>query len=399
MKKKLFLLVAIVFITLSATAQSGIVFFKGTFAEAVAQAKKEKKQVFIDFYTEWCGPCLIMSKTVFTLPEVGEVYNSRFINLKIDAEKGEGVELARKYKVSSFPTYIFINPATTEMTHRSGGNKPVADFIADANGALDPKKSSTYLNEKFAKGDYDKDFLADYILMKKVSGDRETASQLFDKLISMGGSLKEQKVWDLYVDCVEGYKNPYLMQVSKNYTEYIALYGKKSVDDKLAAATRYASVSFFDALCDFEGKALNIKLIELSDAVRDKDYSKSAQTIDELLADETLDKQKVINGISFYVRFNPKYNYDTLPYEWIVKQVEGARYIAYNNNDRDKADVHYNYAYALEYLVKRSVKEGKMMPASLSEAPTYGKSIYDTRPAELKQKPGVAESPVKRIKK
>lgn len=398
MKKRLFLLVVVVSLTLSATAQTGIQFFQGTFADALAQAKKEKKQIFIDFYTEWCGPCMIMSKTVFTLPEVGEIYNSKFINLKIDAEKGEGVELAKKYKVTSYPTYIFVNPLTQESTHRSGGNKPAADFIADTKGALDSKKSSAYLNEKFAKGDYDKDFLIDYIQMKKVSGDREAAAKLFDQLILMDATLKEQRVWDLYVDCVEGYKNPYLMEVSNHYQEYCQLYGKKSVDQKLTSATKYAPIETLGKLCDFDGKILNDRTTELSNTIRNNDYGKASKLIDEMLADKSLDPQKVIENISFHVRMRPKYDYDSLPYEWIVKQVETLRYIAYNNYNRDDVNSHYVYAFGLEYLIKRSIKEGKIMPASFAETPPYGKGVYDTRPAELKQKPGVVENQTKKVR-
>lgn len=88
--KKIILNLLFIVILLPATAQeSGIRFFHGTWDEAVALAKKEKKKIFVDFFTEWCGPCLNMALTVFPLPEVGETYNKNFICLKIDAEKAK----------------------------------------------------------------------------------------------------------------------------------------------------------------------------------------------------------------------------------------------------------------------------------------------------------------------
>lgn len=79
-----------------------------TFDEALQAAKKEKKHVFIDFYTDWCGPCKRMSREVFPQKSVGDFMNARFVCLKLNAEK-EGVELAKKYGVKAYPTYYVID--------------------------------------------------------------------------------------------------------------------------------------------------------------------------------------------------------------------------------------------------------------------------------------------------
>lgn len=389
MKKRLILLVAMFAIVVSGNAADrGIKFFKGTYAEALELAKKEKKQIFIDFFTEWCGPCLNMAETIFILPEVAEVYNGQFICLKIDAEKGEGIELAKKFKVASYPTYIFVNPKTGEMTHRSGGNKPAEDFIYDTKGALNPKLSGFYMDEKYAKGGFDRVFLVDYIKMKKASGARDQAEKLFDELIKMGAKLTEKETWDLYTACVNGYDNPYLKEVSDNYTKFVDLYGKKEVDNKLASATAYAPIEFMTTLCDFDGKEFNLKMRQFSTNVRANQYENAAKIMEEMLTNKNLDQQKIIDQLAFTARISPNYNADETPYEWIVKQVEYLRYIAYNKYNRDDARVHYEYAVGLEYLIARSIKEGKPFPSYLLETPKFGKEIYDTRPANLKPKPG-----------
>ena len=110
MKKLIFLFG--LFIAFQAVAQEGIRFRHCSWEEAKAMAKKEKKPIFIDFYTQWCGPCLNMAENIFTLGSVGNFYNDHFVCLKIDAETGEGVELAKKYEVASFPTFVFVNPKT-----------------------------------------------------------------------------------------------------------------------------------------------------------------------------------------------------------------------------------------------------------------------------------------------
>lgn len=91
-------------------SETGIEFADMTLEEAKALAKKEKKLIFIDVYTTWCGPCKMMARTSFKDEAVGETYNAQFINLKLDAEKSEdGKMVARTYRVNAYPTLLFID--------------------------------------------------------------------------------------------------------------------------------------------------------------------------------------------------------------------------------------------------------------------------------------------------
>ena len=55
--KTIYLLITCILIQWGAFAQEGVNFRNLTFNEALAQAKTEKKMVFMDCYTSWCGPC------------------------------------------------------------------------------------------------------------------------------------------------------------------------------------------------------------------------------------------------------------------------------------------------------------------------------------------------------
>ncbi len=114
---------------------TGITFFQGTWSEALAAAKKQKKLIFVDAYAVWCGPCKFMANNVFPDKAVGEYFNKNFINYKFDMEKGEGPEFARKYQVNAYPTLLFIN-AAGEVSHRQTGASDAAGFLKVGEAAL-----------------------------------------------------------------------------------------------------------------------------------------------------------------------------------------------------------------------------------------------------------------------
>ncbi|MDI1356308.1 MAG: thioredoxin family protein [bacterium] len=89
---------------------SGIQFFKGSWEEALAKAKKEDKLIFLDAYASWCGPCKAMKRKTFTDAKVGEHFNKYYVCVAIDMEEGEGPSLARKYAVDSYPSLMFLQP-------------------------------------------------------------------------------------------------------------------------------------------------------------------------------------------------------------------------------------------------------------------------------------------------
>ena len=62
-----------------------------TFAEAVEKSKTEKKKIFIDVYTDWCGWCKVMDKQTFSDPQVAKLLNEKFYPVKFNAEQTEDV--------------------------------------------------------------------------------------------------------------------------------------------------------------------------------------------------------------------------------------------------------------------------------------------------------------------
>ncbi len=106
-----------------------------TFDQAVAQAKAENKTLIVDVFTDWCPPCKFMSANIF--PSTGvESLNENFLLFKIDAEKGEGVDIAKKFVVRAYPTLVFVKEGK-EVARIVGGSKTPEDFVNRVNNAME----------------------------------------------------------------------------------------------------------------------------------------------------------------------------------------------------------------------------------------------------------------------
>jgi len=62
-----------------------------TFEEALEKSKSEKRKIFIDVYTDWCGWCKVMDKKTFSEVNVASLLNEKYYAVKFNAEQTEDV--------------------------------------------------------------------------------------------------------------------------------------------------------------------------------------------------------------------------------------------------------------------------------------------------------------------
>ena len=141
MKNKIgILFVALLSVTLMTSASkdtdTGISFKKVTLEKAMELAEHSDKIIFIDCYTDWCGPCKRMAKTSFKDEAVAKLYNKNFINLKVEMEKNpDGREIAAKYKIRAYPTLLMID-SDGNLIKKVVGLQSKGDMIQLANNVL-----------------------------------------------------------------------------------------------------------------------------------------------------------------------------------------------------------------------------------------------------------------------
>lgn len=98
---------------------------EATFKQEVL-AYSDTKPVLVDFWAEWCAPCLALTPT---LERIAAEFSGRFRLAKVEVD--DNMHLAGHYKLRGFPTVIvFVNQKPVE---RFAGNKAyhvVRDMMA-----------------------------------------------------------------------------------------------------------------------------------------------------------------------------------------------------------------------------------------------------------------------------
>lgn len=112
---------------------------------ALNQARSENKMVLIDFTgSDWCGWCIKFDHDVLSTDKFAGYAKSKLVLVKLDfphhkpqsdALKRANQELATRYHVDGFPTYVLLNFAGKELGRQVGYAAGGPDaFIAELDG-------------------------------------------------------------------------------------------------------------------------------------------------------------------------------------------------------------------------------------------------------------------------
>lgn len=75
------------------------------------QAMQQNKPVIIEFYADWCGYC---KKFAPIFEDLKAQYSDKLVFLKINSDKSENSILNSKYKITSLPSVIVVDPKSGE---------------------------------------------------------------------------------------------------------------------------------------------------------------------------------------------------------------------------------------------------------------------------------------------
>lgn len=133
--------------------EKGIKWTTGLSWEQVKQkAKAEKKYIFIDAYTTWCGPCKAMDKYIYPNDTVGIFFNEYFISIKAQMDVtdkddqsikdwyNDATAIRTEYMVVAYPSLIFLSPQG-KILQKEEGYRSKEKLIAIGKEILTPGKT------------------------------------------------------------------------------------------------------------------------------------------------------------------------------------------------------------------------------------------------------------------
>lgn len=247
--------------------QKGIIFEDCPFDSAIVKSINASRPVFIDFYTDWCGPCKVLDANVFRNDSVGEYFNSKFINLKINAEKGEGIFLAKKYDIFCYPSVIFINPDGSLIHRYSGGNHSPEMFLSVGKDVFVKERTFSYQKEHYNQLSKSDEWLLSYIKLRQ-NGCQPINNELTDYFSrKKDDEILTKSCWTVIQEFVNSHQLQVFNRIIKLQKELIEAHGEDVVNEK------FDEILWSDYYyCEtFQEKEKLISFIENSDLLN-KDY-------------------------------------------------------------------------------------------------------------------------------
>lgn len=320
----------------------GIRFESFTFHEALEKAKQEKKLIFVDCYTSWCGPCKMMSNQVFTQKFVGDFFNKHFVNLKIDMERGEGVELQKKYEVNAFPTMMLLD-GEGKVVYKILGGCNAREFMEKIQRGIQPEYCYYFLKEKYQAGERSAAVMSAYLVAMQDAGElKDGATVIRNYLDHLENAEKFSKpVWKLYDLWITDYRMPEFQFVCVNRKYFAEINGEEAVNRKIEEMIFPAVIGYLKGEKEKEEIVRLKKLI--TEANLPADFSLNClQQIVSLYEDKSVDKllelyeTKVAALQDPQTRLNLDILLNTLMTGATVEQRDRA--IAYVKKCKDEAD-------------------------------------------------------------
>lgn len=276
-------------------SSKGIQFEDLSLKDALAKAQAEGKKVFVDCYTQTCGPCKYMMKNIFPLEECGDYFNPRYVSLTRDMNVGEGPEMGKKYGVGIYPTFLIINPDGTLYCKEIGAvrlNSQIT-FVEKMKRAVE----RTELEKRYEAGERDGNLIRRYAELLKGSGNLKAEKVINDYLTPMTvEGLCESENWKLFETEVTSPDSPAFRKFFENRSAFENILGKATVENKLISTYKEEFSMYKMMGMDFAKRISDLEILEKENVPQASSLAK-CMTIRWIINEKLTQRIPEITGI------------------------------------------------------------------------------------------------------
>lgn len=301
-------LVIILLLSMPSKAQKGINFIKtGNFNVAIATAKKQNKLLFMEVYAPDCHICNAFKGT-FAQPQVGALYNAKFVNFQLDIRNPENQNLLKKLKINinATPTFIFMDPNTLQVVGAKifgERENSVINVNSIAQKAANPAEHAQNYAKRLKGGDKNPQFLLNYAEYARIVGDTTSnilAFNEFAKTLNPGQYTSQSTfnaiqmvmmnnnnaLFDYFITHIPGYEKIYEANpVRMSYENIFQIVLTSSQANKLSISDiQNIKSQMTKAGLDASSIQRRMWMVESSLLFKQKKAAQAIQVIEKLLA-------------------------------------------------------------------------------------------------------------------
>jgi len=217
---------------------------------ALESAKKDGKPLFIMLYADWCPHCNQMKKEVFSDPAVMDFLRENFVCAWKNIEREEGIILKDKFNTKSLPAFLFIDPNNETLLYALKGESKKADFLTEANYALNSKMQLPYLEKEFLADPSNSTKFFTYLNTLKKGKDRTDLSIPTDIYLKTQSEaqLISQTNWRVIANGITDINSREFQYVLKHQKEFAAVASQNRVDRKIESIVNELLRPYIDNL-------------------------------------------------------------------------------------------------------------------------------------------------------
>jgi len=186
--------------------ENGLFFQEGlSWKEILKKAQAEHKNIFVDCFATWCGPCKYMNKSIFTVAEVGKIINEGYISIEVQMDStiedapavkrwySQAAWFKNTFRIDVYPTFLFFSSTGRPIHKIVGASQDPKEFLEKVKEVDNIDKQYFTLVDHYKERLNDSAFLAHAMIAALKANDRSDAAS----------------ICDAYIDCL---KTPFLKE-------------------------------------------------------------------------------------------------------------------------------------------------------------------------------------------